>query len=200
MALGKLALPRIKLDQEPSVRERIMYVAALAGVAIFFMNTFWTPMTKDVARIQEERKNLLIQVDAFQKLIDATKNQLVQAKADTKKAPEVDDRIRKILDRQITDPTEEMNAAVDQLGGRSIAKRIKVKKIDLGARIDQKGYSVAPITIDLLGPYTAVQNYLEAVEGMERAIVVRSVDIKRPAESPQELETSLVVDLYVPKR
>ena len=53
MALGKLALPRIKLDQEPSVRERIMYVAALAGVAIFFMNTFWTPMTKDVARIQE---------------------------------------------------------------------------------------------------------------------------------------------------
>ena len=139
-------------------------------------------------------------MDAFQKLIDATKNQLVQAKADTKKAPEVDDRIRKILDRQITDPTEEMNAAVDQLGGRSIAKRIKVKKIDLGARIDQKGYSVAPITIDLLGPYTAVQNYLEAVEGMERAIVVRSVDIKRPAESPQELETSLVVDLYVPKR
>ena len=38
------------------------------------------------------------------------------------------------------------------------------------------------------------------LEGMERAIVVRSVDIKSPAESPQELETSLVVDLYVPKR
>lgn len=200
MALGKLALPRIKLDQEPSIRERIIYVVALAGVAIFFMNTFWSPMTKNVARIQSEKKNLVQQVDAFQKLIDTTKTQLMQTKAETKKEPEIDEHVQKILDRKIADPTEEMNATVDQLGGRTVAKRIKVKKIDLGVRTDMKGYSVAPITIDILGPYTAVQYYLEAIEGMDRAVVVRSIDIKRPPESQQELETSLVVDLYIPKR
>ncbi len=198
--MAKLSLPKIKLDQEPSIRERIFFGAALVGLFLLFVNTFWTPTSEAMSRLRLEKKSLTIQAQAMEKLIQAARDQMARRPVKAEGVSKVDERVQKIIERRVVDMAEEINSTVDALGSRKVAKRVKVKKIGIGDRVDMPGYTVIPISLELQGPYTGVQTFMESVESIERPVVIQSFDMGLDKEKPGELNATLNVDLYIAKR
>jgi len=199
--VAKIGLPKIKLDQDMVLRERMFFAAALAGLAFFFFTNFWTPLSERVGSLRAELNNLEVQAVALEKLLELTREKLSQASAaKEEKGPEIDDRIRKILERRVTDITEEVNSTVDKLGSRHTARRVKVGKVNVGDRIEMPGYIVVPIDVELQGPYTGIQNFMEKVEDLDRPVVIRSFEMKLDSTSPGQLMSSLRIELYIARR
>lgn len=199
--MAKMGLPKIKLDQEPSSRERIFFGLALVGLAFFFLNVLWTPSSDEVARIRAEKNNLKVQSEAIQKLVELTKEKLAQASATKQeKGPQIDEGLQKLLERRVTDIAEEVNSTVDRLGSRQVARRVKVSRVNVGDRIEMPGYLLVPIEVDLRGPYTGIQNFMEAVEGLDRPVAIRSFEMKLDHENPGQLAAALNVELYIARR
>jgi len=193
-------MPKVKLDQEPSLREKILFAASLVIVAIMFANNLWQPARAEAKKIRSEAASVRSQADAMDKLLAAAREQIQRMQATSEEAPKIDEAVKRILERPALDPVTEINTTVEKLGSRMIARRVRIGRIEPGQQSDAGGYSIVPIQLELTGPYTAVQNYLDAIESVDRALVVRRLEMKGGGESGGELSTSLSVDLYIVKR
>lgn len=190
-----------RMDQEPRLHEKILFGVILFAIASVFFNIFWTPLDRKTTRARKEVKGLEGQVVAIEKLIQTTKEELAkrtpQQKVEVVKA---DQRVRQILERPAGEFGDEVNALVDALGSKSMGRRVKVGRISIGARAQANTYAMAPLTLDLHGPYTAVQAYLDGVEKMDRALVVRDLQMARQEGKGGELDVAMTLELYVPRR
>lgn len=192
--------PKMKLDQEPTMRERIFFGVVLLGIFFLFANFFWTPRMQGIKAAKSDLMGVTQQIDALQKLIDAIESQLTKKTEAPKDEPKMDEQVRKILERRVSDPADEINSTVDLLGSRQMVGRLKVKNITIGDRVERKTYSVVPLSVELEGSYTGIQGYLHAIENLERPMAVGSFDLASDREMMGLIVSKIEVELYLPKR
>lgn len=199
--MAKLSLSKLKLDQAPSIRERIVFIISLVGVLILFVNIIWSPISNNISTAKAGYKAIELQVDTVKKLIDATNAQVAagQIASKTKETP-IGEWVKRVLGRSVADVTQEITATVDQLGSRTLAQRVKVVKVDIGSRVEQSNYVMVPIMIELEGQYTGIQTYIESVERLERPIVVSKLDVEPIQGGRGKLGAKVEVELYAEKR
>ncbi|MFH0799341.1 MAG: type 4a pilus biogenesis protein PilO [Pseudomonadota bacterium] len=192
-------MPKIKLDQEPVLREKVLFAAVLLGIFIIFSNYLWSPHVKKTKLLGSELAGLEQQADAVKKLIDATQTQLSKRQSEPKASPKGDARAKGVLERRVSDPSEEINSVVGMMATGLLAKRVKIKNVTVGNRIDKATYLVVPVGIDFAGQYSSIQNYMEAIEAIDRPLVVKSIGVKSDKDSHSNLNTILSIELYIVK-
>lgn len=195
-----MALHKIKWEQEPGLREKVFFGALLVASLYFFAATLWMPLSDRVRAVREEGRNLEGQADGIQKLLDLTREQMAKMAEQDQKPSSVSGWTKKVLERRVSDVHGEVNKTIDLLAHRGFSRRIKVRRVDTGDRTETPNYTMVPFQIEIDGPYTGVQSYLEAVERLERAIVVRKLAMRVDEARAGSLVTTVDAELYVAKR
>lgn len=195
-------IPKINLDEEPSFRERMFFGIAIVGIFFMFYNSILSPRIQKIRSTKQELKNAQLQAGAVKMLIDATRQQLAKRVSDVSAlSPLMDDKVKRILERKVLDPTDEINNTVSLLGRLAGVKRVKVKTLTTGDRIEKSGYITVPITAELMGTYTGVEGYMDAIENLELPIAVDSFKLQSEVkEGVGTLSTVLNLELYIAKR
>ncbi len=197
----KLQVPKGMWKQQPSLREKIFFVAALLGILILFSNYFWSAQGGKLRALQADLKGVEMQTKAIRELIKAAGVQLKARQQEQQKPPaEMDPLIKQILGRDVLDATDEIHSTVALLGGRKVAQRVNIGAIDVEDASKKKNYTVVPMRIQLSGRFTGVQSYLDEIERLPRALVVRSVDLKTAGAGERMIEATVDVDLYIARR
>lgn len=193
----KLPLPHLHLGGKPVLREKILFGLALISAFALFSSYILSDKTSEIRSLKGELKGVEAEAESVSQLIEATEQQLAKETSGQQKVFEIDDRIKRILNRKVADPTEEVNKTVHLLGERKIARRVTIKQVSMGERRGEGKFIVVPITIDLSGRYSGIQGYLASLERIERPIVVRSFAIKDDPDTPGLLQASILVYLYI---
>lgn len=196
----KFHFTKVDLNQEPTLREKALFVVAMLGVFVLFLNYLWVPQAKRIRTLRIDLRGVNMQAEAVGKLVDATRTQLAKQKGQMPAEPQQEDLTKRILERRVLDPADEINSTIDLLGSRRLVRRLKIKGVDLGDRIEKDAYTIVPMAVRIEGRYAAVQAYLSALERVERPLVVRSFDIKSVQNAPGILDTVVNVNLFIVKR
>lgn len=189
----------INLDAKPSSREKVLFGFALIGVLIVISNYIWAPQSKVTGGIKQEIANLDQQVDATKTLIQATDTQLQQLSQAPQGSAQLDTQMNEMLNRRVVDPTDEANTTMDLLSSRQNTRRVDIKNISLGTQTEGKDYNTIPITVEVNGRFSGIQNYIEMIEKLPRPLVVRAIDMKTSPEAAGVLVTTLKLDLLILK-
>lgn len=192
--------PKVKLDQESTIREKVIFVLVLVGLFFFFSNSVWAPILGKVRGLKVEAKSAEMQADAIKKLMEAAEVQISKKKQQPAVVTFVDPRIVNILSRRVLDPADEINSTVDLLNKRNVVGRAEVKNVTVGDKIDEATYSMVPLTVEISGTYSDVQGYMRAVENLDRPALVGSFSIQSDKDDQGSLVAKLDVMLYIVKR
>lgn len=195
----RLSLPKIELDRGPPRRDKILFAVAMVVVLIFFYDMLWSSRLHIMRQRRAELKGVETQVDAMGKLVKATALQVKGLDGASGEEENVDERMKKILEGRIVDPSEEIDTTVDILRHRLMAGRILVQKVDIGTRETKETYDVVPLTIGFTGAFSEVGGYMRAIEGLARPLVVKSFNVEADKGSPGVLNTTIELELYIPK-
>ncbi len=199
--MTKLKLPKFNLDQELTLREKVFFALAIIGLLIFFWNTVLDPLSLRLASRLQEEKNLNGQIEGLKKLIDGTRMQLnIQSKF-AHEAEQLDEKTKRMLERKVVDPLSEIHSTVSILSSRNTAKGVRINDVHVGDIVDNKTYSVVPLSIDLSARYGAVQTFFSTLENLDRPFAVRRFNLKRGEDvSGPYVKASIDADLYIIKR
>ncbi len=195
----KLKVPKIHLDQQPSMREKIFFALALGGLLLLFVNVAWTPQAEKIEKARTEMGNLRIERDGLKRLIDATKSQLRIQRDVPKGQTEVDEKVKRILARTVVDPLSEVHDVVGKITSRRFARGVKIEDVDVGEMSDSESYQMIPIAIDVVGRYGGILHFFQSLEKMERPLVVNRFTLKE-GEEEGRIEGRVDVELYIIKR
>lgn len=191
---------KINWDQEPALREKVFFGVALVALLYLFASSLWAPLSDRVSAVRAEARGIGPQAEGIRKLIDMTREQMTKVHREPKAEEAVDGRVQRILARRVGSVADEINTTVDLLASRNFARRVQVRRVDLGERTEKPSYVVVPLMIELEGPYTGIQGYLEAMDRLERPIVVQKFTMQPDQGRAGSLVTAIDAALYVPKR
>lgn len=189
--------PKVKLDQEATIREKAIFVLVLIGVFFLFSNSIWSGILDRVRSLRVEARSGEMQMDAVKRLMAAAQTQIAKKKVLAPANVFVDPKIAKILLRRTYDPADEINSTVDLLHKRGIIGRAKVKNVAVGEKIDRPGYSAVPLEVQITGTYSDVQGYMRAIENLSRPVLVNGFSVQRDKENQGSLVAKLDVMLYI---
>lgn len=194
-----LRLPKVSLDQEPTVREKLFFAVAAVGVFALFLNLFWSPLADRISAKKAEKQNIAVQLDGLRKLVEASKQHLgVQApKPESGPQGAVADRhVQRLLERKVLDPLDEVHKVVALLGSRKLAHNVKVDDVSVGEEVRKNDYTMVPLSVRLTARYGALQPYVAALEHAELPIVVRRFTLTAiPGGSG--INATFEVELYI---
>ena len=195
-------LPKIKLDAEPNAREKVFFAGALIGVLFLFSSNIWSPVLENIGLANSELKSVNLQIEAVNKLIEVAKQQVLKDRSGSKSKEYqgFDKQAKLMLDRRVVDTSAEIQSTVELLTNRLLGGRLKVVKVEIGDRIDKTSYVIVPIMIDVTGPYSGLQKYLEALEGADRPLVVKQFELLANKDTPSVLNSNIELELYIVKR
>lgn len=185
-------------NDEPKLREKLMFGVAVLGVVVLFFDMLFTPLSERRETLLKDEKAVAAQVKSVQSAIAKMKEDLASRVQAVRPPPKMDERSRRILGRKFGDVGEETTAIVDVLGGRHVASRVKVQKVSVGQQVDMQSYIDVPLSIELQGTYTAVLNYLEFIERIDQPLFVKAVRLQREREGGGTLQVVLTIEFYVP--
>ncbi len=187
------------MNDEPNLREKIIFLAALVVILVIFLETMWQPTSAKNRVMKYDLAGQMQQIDATRKLIDATRSQLETIAAEPEVPSNADPYVKKILERKVVDFTEELNSTADMIANRKIAGKAKIIKVEIGARKDEKNFSSIPITVEMEGKYTAIRDYLRTIENLGRPLLVKSFAMRAEGEKETVLKVTLDTMLLIPK-
>jgi len=187
------------LGKEANSREKILFLAILVVILVLFLDHLWQPRTKAINMLKVDLKNVELQIDAVQKLIDATQTQISKTPDKPEQKTEEDPYVKRVLERRIVDFTEEINSTADMLAGRKIASKVKVLKVEVGERKEEKDFTQVPIRIEMRGRYTAIRDYLKSLENIGRPLIVNKFSLKRDPGKSTMLNVTVDTTLLIPK-
>ncbi len=190
---------KINLNDEPNLREKIIFLAALVVILVIFLETMWQPTSAKNRVMKYDLAGQMQQIDATRKLIDATRSQLDMIASEPEVPSNADPYVKKILERRVVDFTEELNSTADMIANRKIAGKAKIIKVEIGARKDEKNFSSIPITVEMEGKYTAIRDYLRTIENLGRPLLVKSFAMRAEGEKETILKVTLDTVLLIPK-
>ena len=176
-----------------------MFVVSLLVIFWLFSTNLWSTDSDKIKQLHIELNGIELQAGAVKKLIATAQEQLTKKANAPVTEAKVDDRIKQMLTRKVTDPNDEINSTVDLLSTKATGGRLQVNKIEMGDKVEKASFSLIPITVVFSAPYTAVQNYLDTIERMNRPLVVSSFQMKSEPDAPGVLDVTIVVDLYIAK-
>lgn len=193
-----MKLPKIKLAQELSMREKLVFAVVLIVIFFLFSNMLFSSWTLSIRGLKAERKGIDQQAAVISKLIATTADQLSKSKSDTRSEFKQDERVRRMLSRRVTDSADEINSTADLFGSLGGGK-VRVKKITTGERVDNPTYIMVPMSVEISGPFSSIQGYFRALEGIERPLLIRSFSVKLDEQTPGLLNATVNVELFIAK-
>jgi len=196
----KLDMPKMKMDQRVTGREKLFFVAALVGMLIMFVNLAWTPQAAEIVNLKNQATEVGQQIDALEQLIESTQQQLAIEQSAPKKEVKLDEYTRKLLERRVVDPLAEIHQTIGQLTSRRIARGVKVDDVEVGDTIDQEAYSVVPLVLHVRGRYGAVLNYLAALKTIGRPLIVKQFRLSREGGKVGKIDVTADMELFISKR
>ena len=194
----KMHFPKLSLDQEPTGREKIFFAVAVIGLFVLFLNLLWSPIANKVAAGKVDLNNMTVQTEGMRKLIETTKQALTVQTLEKNQGAPVNDVVRRILDRKVVDPLEEIHNVVALLGSRKLSRNTKIDDVSVGQTVEKDNYSMVPISVRLTGRYGAIQGYFTAIEGSEMPLLIRRFTLS--ADAGGSISASIDVELYIIKR
>jgi Tfp pilus assembly protein PilO len=189
----------MRLNQEPVLREKVLYAAALICVFALFYNFVITGTSEKIIKMRKDLKGVQAEVQAIQQLIKVTETQLSTQASTKPQKINLDNRVLNIIKRRVVDPSEEINNTVHLLSDRKIARRVQIKEVTPGEHLPIGKFTVVPITVVMSGRYSGISGYISSLEKIERPLIVRSLSMVTVPESPGILKASILVYLYMVK-
>lgn len=198
--MPKMVMPKVNLDQETTLRERLFFAAILLCMLFVFSSYLWSPQGKKIDALKQELSGSKMQMDSMKKLIETTQSQIAKQAGEPAPPVRTDNRVQRILERKVTDTTKEINTVVDMLGGRNFAKQLRIINIATGKTSEEKSYMVVPVSVELEGRYGAIESYLQSIEKLELPLIVKSFSLVSEKDTQGMLHAKVDVNLFIVKR
>lgn len=195
----KVDIPKMRLEQRLTVRERIFFIVVLIGVLMLFVNYVWKPRSEIIKQRKTEIKEIEQQASALESLVESTKQQLFVEQSAPNNAPKLDEHIKKMLERKVIDPLSEIHTTVSMLSGRKLAQGVKVNDVEIGDQVDHETYVSVPISLNVTARFGSLQTYNGALRRLNRPIIVRKLNINRSASGAGLIDVSMELELFIPK-
>lgn len=197
--MRSLRLPKVSLDQEPTLREKLFFGVAAVGVFVLFLNLFWSPLADRIGLKKTERQNIAVQLDGLQKLVDASRQHLGAQAKKVQGGPQgaaADPYVQRLLERKVLDPLDEVHKVVGLLGSRKLARNVKVDDVSIGEEVQKGNYTMVPLSVRLTARYGALQPYVAALEHADFPLLVRRFTLTaNPGEG--NISATFEVELYI---
>lgn len=196
-----LSLSGLDWKREATTRERFMFAVIFVACLFVAVRMWWMPMQMKIGKIKAERVMVDLQIDALQRLIDATQRQVAgRAKPSSLDGATGDaNRVRSIVDKISAAPAENVARAMHLLSGRRILGGLAFRGVKREEYKLADGYVIIPLSVSVKGTFNAMQRYLGKLEQTELPLLVHSVSMKREQDRSGIVTGTLMIDLFVQK-
>jgi len=196
--MRKLKMPKISLDQQPNVREKIFFLIAMAGLLLLFVNTLWEPISMKMNTTRQELVNVRLESDTIKRLVESTKSQLRVQQSVPKRRVKVDEKVKKMLERKIVDPLSEVHSVMGIISSKKFSGKVKIDDVNIGEMEEKDNYWMVPISLQVTSRYGGMRSFFGALEKIDRPIVVQNFDLRESSEG-RLIKGSIDVVLYIVK-
>lgn len=187
-------------SQEAPNRERLWLVVILVMVVYVFYSLVWGPQRIKTKNYRKEVETVETQIDAAQKLVEATINaaQSGAVAAPPGIAPD-DPRFAPYLRGELRSSEEVLEEVVAKLTAPQALRGMDLVGFQQKEANETEHYQRVPFELRLEGPFGATVQYLEYIEALPLLLVYDDVEILSPEENRAMLKMTLKASLYVVK-
>lgn len=194
----------IDWKQEAQGREKAYFFLILVMMVVMFMRVLWGPKLADNKVVDQDFKNVMLQVNTLKARLADVKKQQADSVGHEVATPAVaqpvsDDRFSSYLKGEVRSRQEVMSEVVQKLTGPQVLKGLALNGHSVGTDVDSGTYLAVPLELNLEGPFAALVQYFDAVEKLPLLLAVDNLSVSGPPETPGRLLARLSISVYVVK-
>jgi len=172
----------VDLDQVANRREQILFALVALVLIVLFFRVFYAQQSRKINEADKKLQALSMEKNALIKFAASTPSLQKSETLSRKKGIKM-----KILFGEVKDVYQEVTTLLAQLTEPGFLGRIKVQKMSFEPDVSEKGYRKTDFSLNILGSYLDVVQYLERLEQFPALFRLESVNLQSAEGHPQEL-------------
>ena len=179
------------IHQPATMREQIIFVVVIFVVWLVLFNTFMKPektklanLKKKVVELNQEKKELVNFAQAtpvLEKTISLSRKKGIKAK---------------IVLGDLKPISEDLSFVLQYLIDSTLGPGLEFKDVTSSPKVSQKGYSIQPFKVKILGEYNPVIQYFERLEQFPALFQLNAFEMKVSSDQPQNLDVEYSGSFY----
>ncbi|PIR26914.1 MAG: hypothetical protein COX62_02300 [Deltaproteobacteria bacterium CG_4_10_14_0_2_um_filter_43_8] len=198
-----MSLSSIDFRQKPTVREVVGFGVLLCIILFSFYDSLLAPQNKiiddvkkELTKVEKEKKEVSQLIQALDKKISSQQRE----KKDQQEQEAINnDRLEKVLKYKAEDVAQETTNTIAYLSDKKILKNLIFKGAEVKPSVEEKGYILIPLHIQLEGHYASLMRYMKQLEQVEKPLLIRDLKLVSNSDDGSELLARYNIELYLPK-
>lgn len=191
----ELGFSKIDLNDEPTAREKVYFVIVIVLITVAMMRLFWLPGIDGIKKKKVEVNNVKLQISTLRKFIEIDRKIPSSRPAGDKIGN--NRPLEAALAQMGEDPKKVMADVVRDITSRRFMGSIVLNNLSFESAIAKSGYTEVPITLSVLGTFSALQSYLTMLEKLDYLITVDNVVFRLSEDHPGLVVADLNASIYV---
>ncbi len=190
-----IGFSKIDLNEEPSGRERIYFFVILALI-LFAISRLLIIPTMDVIKARKiDIKSARLQIETLQKFINIDKK-IEKPRQSPQAQKALDQRLEVALRKTQKNSREIIAEVVSEVTSRRRMGSVVLNSLSFKDAIARSGYTVMPLSISVLGTYSALRNYLLMLEKANFLFTVDNINFSVTEETRGLISAQIETSIY----
>lgn len=179
-------MTQLDLDQVANRREQALFALVALVMIVLFFRVFYSQQSKKMEVANKKIEALLMEKDALIKFSAATPSLQRGETLSRKKGIKM-----KILYGEVKGFTQDITTLLAQLTEPVFLERVVVEKMSFQPGVAAQGYIKTDFSINILGSFLDLIQYLERLEQFPALFRLESVNLQSAEGQPQELRAEI---------
>lgn len=183
-------MTQVDLNQQANRRETILFGLIILVLLVLFLRMVYGPQAARLDEAKTKYQSLTFEKDALEKFSHATP---VISRRDTLTRRGIK---MKILYGEVTSVYQDVTSLLDALTAPSFLSGVTIKKLSYQPEVLDKGFGRTDFSMDLLGSFPDVIQYLDRLEQFPALFNLESLSFKTAEGQSRELQINLQGRVY----
>lgn len=190
-----LSFAKIDWDEEPSTREKAYFFVVLLLIVVAMMRLLLLPTLQKIKIRKQDMNNIKLQASTLEKFIEIDKKIAPLKPALRNEA--VDKHLEEALENMSENPKEVIAAVIGEIASRRLMGNVVLNSLSFETAVAHGGYATVPVSLNVLGTFSSLQNYLLMMEKLNYLFTVDNVKFTRSEDHPGLITGELKASIYV---
>lgn len=179
-------MTKLDLDQVANRREQILFAMVAFVFVILFFRVFYAQQARKMETAGQKVQALTLERDALVKFSQVTPTLQKSETLSRRKGIKM-----KILYGEVKGAVQEATALLAQLTESAFLGRVAVQTMSFQPPVAERGYWKTDFSLNVLGSFVDVVQYLERLEQFPALFNVEQVSLRAAEGQPQELQAEI---------
>jgi len=191
-----IGFSKVDLNEEATGRERIYFFVILVLV-LFAVSRLLILPTMDVIKIRKiDIKSARLQIETLQKFINIDKK-IEKPKKSPQVQKAVDERLERALGETRKNSREIIAEVISEITSRRRMGGVVLNSLSFKDAVARSGYTVMPVSLSVLGTYSALRNYLLMLEKVNFLFTVDNINFSVTEKNRGLISADIETSIYV---